>query len=230
MKKVALFFTFLLLGTSGAFTQSNKYDLNDDGVVDVTDVIQLVNYILGKENETHVAVDLGLPSGTKWATCNVGATKPEEYGGYYAWGETEEKEDYDLFTYSFNQDVVEYADISGTKHDVAHVKWGGKWCMPTSDDIDELLDNCTSEWTTLNGVKGTKFTSKSNGSSIFLPAAGRHLNRDLTFVGVYGYYWSSRLYREILDNAYQLLIYSGHAYRSYNDRYVGLCVRPVLRK
>ena len=78
--------------------------MNDDGVVDVTDVIQLVNYILGKENETHVAVDLGLPSGTKWASCNVGATKPEEYGGYYAWGETEEKEFYDKSTYKFYQD------------------------------------------------------------------------------------------------------------------------------
>jgi hypothetical protein len=164
MKKVALFFTLLLLGTSGAFAQSNKYDLNDDGVVDVTDVIQLVNYILGKENETHVAVDLGLPSGTKWASCNVGATKPEEYGGYYAWGETEEKEFYDKSTYKFYQDdayVNIGSDISGTEYDVAHVKWGGNWCMPTYDDIQELRDNCTSEWTTLNGVNGRKFTAIS---------------------------------------------------------------------
>ena len=236
MKRVALFLAFLWSGIIGASAQVDRCDVNGDGEVDISDVTYVIDHILGRghastpSEEAGEAIDLDLPSGTKWASCNVGATKPEEYGGYYAWGETEEKEDYDLFTYSFNQDVVEYADISGTKHDVAHVKWGGKWCMPTSDDIDELLDNCTSEWTTLNGVKGTKFTSKSNGSSIFLPAAGRHLNRDLTFVGVYGYYWSSRLYREILDNAYQLLIYSGHAYRSYNDRYVGLCVRPVLRK
>ena len=235
MKKVALFFTFLLLGTSGAFAQSNKYDLNDDGVVDVTDVIQLVNYILGKENgsqggqDTHEAVDLGLPSGTKWASCNVGATKPEEYGGYYAWGEVEEKEVYDESTYKYIPDDS-FVDISGTEYDVAHVKWGGKWCMPTSDDIQELLDNCTYEWTILNGVKGTKFTSKSNSSSIFLPAAGRHLtSSDLNFVGEYGYYWSSTKYRYFSDNAYFLFFDSDNANCSFNDRYVGQSVRPVVR-
>ena len=100
MKKVAFFFTFLLLGTSGAFAQSSKYDVNDDGDVNITDVIELVGIILGKNHE---AVDLGLPSGTKWASCNVGATKPEEYGGYYAWGETEPKENYSLYFLYHNQ-------------------------------------------------------------------------------------------------------------------------------
>ena len=172
MKKVALFFAFLLLGTSGAFAQSSKYDLNGDGNVNITDVIELVGIILGKNHE---AVDLGLPSGTKWAACNVGATKPEEYGGYYAWGETEEKEFYDKSTYKFYQDD-EYVnigeDISGTEYDVAHVKWGGNWYMPTWEEFRELINNCKIEWTTFNGVNGEKFTSKINGNSIFLPAAG----------------------------------------------------------
>ena len=233
MKKVAFFFTFLLLGTSGAFAQSNKYDLNDDGVVDVTDVIQLVNYILGKENETHVAVDLGLPSGTKWASCNVGAIKPEEYGGYYAWGETEEKEFYDKSTYKFYQDD-EYvnigSDISGTEYDVAHVKWGGNWCMPTYDDIQELRDNCTYEWTTLNSVNGTKFTSKINGHSIFLPAAGGRWYGDLNNAGEYGYYWSSMHTPDYSNLALGLYFYSGGANLNYSSRYNGQSVRPVLRK
>ena len=233
MKKVAFFFTLLLLGTSGAFALSNKYDLNDDGVVDVTDVIQLVNYILGKENETHVAVDLGLPSGTKWATCNVGASKPEEYGGYYAWGETEEKEVYsqDAYMYYKNGEYVNLgSDISGTKYDVAHVKWGGNWCMPTKDDIKELLDNCTSEWTTLNGVNGRKFTSNINGNSIFLPAAGYRWLGDLGYAGENGYYWSSTQNPDYSDGAYYLYFYLGNArWRYYLDRFSGQSVRPVVR-
>ena len=233
MKKVAFFFTFLLLGTSGAFAQSNKYDLNDDGVVDVTDVIQLVNYILGKENETHVAVDLGLPSGTKWATCNVGASKSEEYGGHYAWGETEEKDVYDMSTYKYykNGEYVNIGtDISGTEYDVAHVKWGGNWCMPTHDDIQELRDNCTSEWTTLNGVNGRNFTSNINGNSIFLPATGYLWDGDLDDAGENGYYWSSTQTPYSSDNAYSLDFGSGGAYWGYDDRYSGQSVRPVLRK
>jgi hypothetical protein len=232
MKKVAFFFTFLLFGTSGAFAQSNKYDLNDDGVVDVTDVIQLVNYILGKENETHVAVELGLPSGTKWASCNVGASKPEEYGGHYAWGETEEKDVYDMSTYKYykNGEYVNIGtDISGTEYDVAHVKWGGNWCMPTYDDIQELRENCTYEWTTLNSVNGTKFTSNINGNSIFLPAAGYRWGGDLYLAGGYGRYWSSTQYPDNSDYAYYLSVYSGGAgwYGSY--RYYGRSVRPVVR-
>ena len=228
MKKVALFFTFLLLGTSGAFAQSNKYDLNDDGVVDVTDVIQLVNYILGKHHE---AVDLGLPSGTKWASCNVGATKPEEYGGYYAWGETEEKDVYMEETYMYykNGEYVNIgSDISGTEYDVAHVKWGGKWCMPTWDDFKELLDNCTYEWTTLNLVKGMKFTSKINNNSIFLPAAGSRRAGDLDNFGPYCYYWSSTQNPDYLGDAYDLSFGSGYAGWGRNC-YIGRSVRPVVR-
>lgn len=228
MKKIALFFTFLLLGTSGAFAQSSKYDLNGDGDVNVTDVIELINIILGNQHE---AVDLGLPSRTKWAACNVGASKPEEYGGYYAWGETEEKEVYDESTYKFFQDD-EYvnigSDISGTEYDVARMKWGGNWCMPTLDDIKELYANCKSEWTTYKGVKGEKFTSKINGNSIFLPAAGFRINGDLKFAGDYGLYWSSTQYPDNLSYAHRLGFGSG-GIEMYGVRRFGQNVRPVMK-
>lgn len=135
----------LYMGLVGANAQSNKYDVNADGNVNITDVIELVNYILDPTTSTDKApceaVDLGLPSGTKWASCNVGATKPEEPGGYYAWGETEEKDYYAPSTYihcdgAYNPLFYDLgSDISGTEYDVAHVKWGGKWCMPTWDDF-----------------------------------------------------------------------------------------------
>ena len=119
----------LWLGVMGASAQSNKYDLNHDGDINITDVIELVNYILDKDNGNDggnendsigivigEAIDLGLPSGVKWASCNIGATKPEEYGGYYAWGETEEKEYYSDSTYVYYQNgaFVYIGDISGT--------------------------------------------------------------------------------------------------------------------
>ena len=153
------------------------------------------------------AIDLGLPSGTKWACCNVGATTPEGYGGYYAWGEKKMKSVYNEVTYKYcsgtdtNGDgwyydedgwldeIVNYKElgsISGTKYDVAHKKWGGKWQLPSPEQIVELLNNCTSTWITTNGVSGRIFTS-SNGNSIFLPATdqnaywSRELNTALPF-------------------------------------------------
>ena len=229
MKKFALFFAFLLLGTSGAFAQSSKYDVNDDGDVNITDVIELVNIILGKQHE---AVDLGLPSGTKWASCNVGATKPEEYGGYYAWGETEEKMVYDERNYKYYQDG-EYvnigSDISGTEYDVAHEKWGDNWCMPTKDDIKELIDNCTTEWTMLKDVNGIKFTSKINGKSIFLPAAGNRWNFYLDYAGENGYYWSSTKRPNSSLGPDYLFFSSDDPFWLDYYSYPGQSVRPVLK-
>lgn len=134
------------------------------------------------DNHPH-AIDLGLPSGTKWACCNVESSSPEGYGGYYAWGETEEKSDYDRYTYKYYNDITGYiinigSNISGTQYDVAHVKWGGSWRMPTKDEIEELVNNCTWKWTTYNGVNGQLVTAP-NGNSIFLPAAGNRLGTDL---------------------------------------------------
>lgn len=174
-------------------------------------------------------VDLGLPSGTMWASFNVGASTPEEYGGYYAWGETEEKETYDWNTYNYSQNgsyINLGSDISGTEYDVAHVKWGSNWCMPTSFEIKELLNNCTSEWTTLNGVNGLKFTGPNN-NSIFLPAAGLRTDGDLYYPGGSGFYWSSTQASYDL-NPYSLNFTSHNVdYGIVFSLYTGHNVRPV---
>ena len=183
-------------------------------------------------NHPHM-IDLGLPSGTKWACCNVGADKPEEYGGYYAWGETEAKTTYSEDTYSHYQNgscVDLGSDIAGTEYDVAHVKWGGSWVMPSKEQQDELRDNCAYEWTTVNGVKGGRFTSKKNGKSIFLPAAGYRNYSDLNGAGSGGDYWSSSQNPSYADYACSLRFgSSGAGTDGIGDRYGGQSVRPVVR-
>ncbi len=201
------------------------------------------------------AIDLGLPSGTKWASCNVGASSPEEYGGYYAWGETEEKDVYNWSTYKWmNEGQSSWSQINkytfadgqtsacwyrdGTfigdgkttldpEDDVATVKWGSGWQMPTCEQMEELYTQCSSEWITLNGVYGRKFTGP-NGNSIFLPAAGFRNDAGLHFAGSDGDYWSRSLYTFYSDYAYGLYFHSGGIYWS-NDGYRsdGQSVRPV---
>ena len=166
-------------------------------------------------------VDLGLS--VKWATCNVGADSPEEYGDYYAWGETETKSSYNegnSETYDENID-----DISGTDRDVAHVKWGGTWRMPTKDDFEELIDNCDYKWTTLNGVWGGRLTSNKNGNSIFLPATGFYEGKTLEDTGEYGYYWSSTPFTT--EEARDLGFDSEGLEWSSSYRSDGQSVRPV---
>ena len=192
------------------------------------------------DSKKHKAVDLGLS--VKWATCNVGASSPEEYGGYYAWGETEEKEYYDWSTYKYckgsyttmtkyctnssygsvdNKTVLDPAD------DVAHVKWGGSWRMPTKEEIAELLNNCSWTWTIQNGVNGYLVTSKSNGNSMFLPAAGYRWSENVSSSGSGGYCWSASLNEYHGYDAFNLYFYSGNRYQNYNSRYNGFSVRPV---
>lgn len=143
---------------------------------------------------SHEAIDLGLPSGTLWASCNMGATAPEEYGDYYAWGETETKKGYGWYNYEHCDGTEDTchdigAEICGTKYDVAHVKWGGDWQLPTSDQIDELVENCQHKVTTSKGVKGTLVTGP-NGNTIFLPCAGFMSGTKLYGSGKYGLYKS----------------------------------------
>lgn len=238
MKRVFVFAMFLWTGIMGVSAQEDRCDVNGDGVVNINDVIYVVDHVLGKGHadtstgEVGEAVDLGLPSRTKWASCNVGATKPEEYGGYYAWGETEEKDYYSKNRYKYYQNGVWDNlgdDISGTDYDVAHVKWGGDWVMPTLDDIQELEDNCTSEWTTLNNVNGLKFTGP-NGKSIFLPAAGVRAGGRLDDAGSDGRYWSSNPFGYLPDDAFALHFHLGSVgWSSDHDRDYGFSVRPVVR-
>ena len=174
-------------------------------------------------------IDLGLPSGTKWTCCNVGATAPEGYGGYYAWGETSEKSVYNRDTYQYYNsntgNLIDIgSDIAGTQYDVAHVSWGGSWRMPTIAQIMELLNNTTSTWTTVNGVYGRKFTG-TDGACVFLPAAGYRWDENLIGAGSDGDYWSSSLCES--NGAYYLRFYSGYAGWYYDGRYFGHTVRPV---
>ena len=187
------------------------------------------------------AIDLGLS--VKWATCNVGATKPEEYGGYYAWGEIEYKSNYDWSTYKWcngsENTMTKYCTESyyGTvdnktvldpEDDVAHVKWGGSWRMPTRDELDELRNNCTWEWTALNGVDGYRVTGP-NGNSIFLPAAGYRYGTNVRNRGGSGLYLSSSLSSFGSDVAYSLF-FDCYTYGwDYLYRRHGLSVRPVTK-
>ena len=246
MKKLLLILALTLAAITGNAQSSPRGDMDNDGVVSVSDVMELVGIILNgdapqsyltcPDNHHPHLIDLGLPSGTKWACCNVGADTPEAYGGYYAWGETEEKSTYNWSTYIYyDGSPVTYrdlgSDIAGTDYDVAHVKWGGSWVMPSQEQQDELVNNCTSEWTTVNGVNGRKFTSKTNGGSIFLPAAGDRYDSRLYHAGSCGYYWSSTQYPlyEYLYDAFNLYFDSDVAGFSSNYREIGLTVRPVYK-
>ncbi len=174
----------------------------------------------------HEYVDLGLPSGLKWATCNVGANTPEEYGNYYAWGETETKSEYtDDNCTTFKKNL---GDISGdSRYDAARRNWGGSWRIPTAEECQELVDNCTWTWTTQGGHKGYKVTSKKNGNSIFLPAAGYRNGSSLYYQGEYGYYWSSTPSESDTEVAYSLFFFSSYLSVGWGDRYYGRTVRPV---
>ncbi len=172
----------------------------------------------------HEYVDLGLS--VKWATCNVGATAPEGYGNYYAWGETTTKSSYTSgnYTFSFLNPKTLLLSV-----DAARVNWGGDWRMPTGDEMEELMDtnNCTWEWTTQNGVKGYKVTSKKNGNSIFLPAAGYRNISNLYDAGSGGYYWSSSIltYRPYYVDGFTFS--ANCPFMDCYDRFNGRSVRPV---
>ena len=205
----------------------------------------------------HDYIDLGLPSGTLWATYNVGATKPTEFGNYFAWGETEPKDVYDWNTYkyakvSLTEDVLQKWQLDtltkyntgkeypGTiddfttllpEDDAATANWGGEWRMPTNEELKELTENCEFNWTEINGVSGTKFTAK-NGNFVFFPAAGyRYNSRIINSVGINGVYWSSSLFEEEDDDAYRFMLStkSGYSFAPI-ERRNGLSVRPVVNK
>ena len=193
-------------------------------------------------NNGHEAVDLGLS--VKWATMNVGASSPEDYGDYFAWGETtgynSGKTDFSWSTYKYcngnSTSFTKYCILpsSGTvdskttlelSDDAAYANWGGTWRMPTYDELMELCASCTWTWTTQNGVNGYKVTG-TNGNSIFLPAAGYREKTDLKFSE--SYYWSSSLnYLSSSSSAWYVFFYSSNVGRSYGSRYRGQSVRPV---
>lgn len=213
------------------------------------------------DSNGHGYVDLGLPSGTLWATCNIGAEKPEDYGNYYAWGETKgygEENTSNAMNYSYagtytktcylwetnkycqgsDETLTKYCNISsyGTvdnktvleaDDDAATANWGGDWRIPTYAEWQELQNNCTWTWFTLNGANGYKVECKTNGNHIFLPAAGFYHESDLMRVSSHGYYWSATLDESLPSCARSLCFFSRYAYTTNGGRYSGQSVRAV---
>ena len=178
-------------------------------------------------------VDLGLPSGLKWATCNVGASSPEQTGLYFAWGETtgytaeQVKSGVRKFNPASYKASVISADLT-LEQDAAHVNLGGNWRMPTKNEYQELFDNCDGVWTddyNGTGIKGRIFTSKVNGKSVFFPAAGYCNNSSVNLVGSSGYYWSAFWLSS--SSARGLDFGSGGQYLDGYGRYYGFSVRGV---
>ena len=189
----------------------------------------------------HDYVNLGLPSGTLWATCNVGANSPEEYGDYFAWGETQPKSDYDESNYKFRiSSVLTKYCFSDTKavlespDDAATVNWGANWRMPTEAEYMELTRVCTCEWTTRNGKKGSLLTGP-NGNTLFMPAAGCYYRKGLDATEVNGFYWSSSLYTDEPWAGWTARFYGPRrggwdVEFDYRSRSYGQSVRPVVNR
>ena len=237
----------LFVGLQTTWAQKVVLHLTGNQAVEY-DISQLdsISFIEGTTEE-HEWVDLGLPSGTLWATCNVGANSPEEYGDYFAWGETEPKNDYSWSTYKYckgsKTTLTKYCKGSdyGTvdnktelepSDDAATVNWGSGWQMPSEEQLEELYNSSytTTTWTTMNGKYGMKITSKSNSNSIFLPAAGSRYDTSLTYAGSSGNYWSRSLLTSDSYSAYFLDFNSSYIYTSLSSRYFGHSVRPVRVK
>ena len=224
-------------------------DVNGDGEINIADVNSIINIILGEgvPSQEHEWVDLGLPSGTLWATCNVGANAPEEYGDYFAWGETEPKEVYESDTYKWYESDNNYSGYTkyctnsrygyngftdgktelDPEDDAAYVNWGTSWRMPTSEQQQELINNCNWTWTTQNGVNGRLVTGP-NGASLFLPVTGIRWGSSLNQDGLAGYYLSRTLYSSAALCAYGCGFTSSRVW--YDDapgRLFGLTVRAV---
>ena len=232
-------------------TLSGEYEFrafakDEDGLIGYGDV-QTFSYGSGSQQEdaTPEAIDLGLS--VKWASFNLGATKPEEYGDYYAWGETAPKEDYSWLTYRWSNGynnneriLIKYCTQSsfgyegftdGKTHldledDAAFVNLSGHLRMPTDEEWIELCENCIWTWTTRNGVAGCLFTA-SNGNSIFLPSAGYRNDTNLYDTGSYGYYWSSCLGSDYSTQAWSLCFANGGTHWTNYPRYWGFSIRPV---
>ena len=204
--------------------------------------VKLYDELNGKCNKIkyvrtcYQSVDLGLPSGLLWADRNIGASDPWRYGLYFAWGDTVGYGQDTSDGHLFNWDNCPLGDGSPSmstldaEHDAATVNMGVDWRMPDRADYKELLDNCTTKWTTQNGIKGMLFTSKVNGNTLFFPAAGRRRDSSLYDAGSYGYYWSRSLDASYSDDACGLYFDGGGCCTGYGSRYYGRSVRGVHPK
>ena len=241
---------YLLSGDAGSIDEANA-DVDQDGRVSIDDVVGLIDNLLSHPQTPEPSegdwVDLGLPSGTIWATRNVGASSPEDYGDYFAWGETEPKDYFDMDNYKwYNRGYHDYDNLTkyctdsyygyngfvdyktelDLEDDAAYIKLGSSWRMPSLEQIQELIDNCTWKWTQRNGVNG-KLLTGLNGNTMFLPAAGYRVFESLVNVGSYSEYWSRTLYSDFPVHAYGLYFGFSNSNWGYNNRGLGHVVRAV---
>ncbi len=252
-KNVICFLTILFICNSLYSQRVMKIEKNDGSTI-VIEAKEINRVFFETETNTHNGyeyVDLGLS--VKWASRNIGALDTHDYGNYYAWGETSTKSIYSGYTYKW-YDGVMYSDGNTTlwynkkyncspfygtvdgkisldpEDDVAHKSWGGLWRMPTGKEVDELIENCSFEWTSSNGIKGAKFTGP-NGRSIFLPAAGIKVDSGHVYIGVEGNYWTATFQDSVSENnphgAYPLFFNNYNCYKSNTSRHYGAVIRPV---
>ncbi len=233
---VTMLYNCLLNGDTGDLV---NWDQDGDGVITASDVTSVYNILLGMP--THEYVDLGLPSGTLWAATNIGANSPEDYGDYFAWGETTTKDVYNLSTYKwydsdYNKLTKYCIDSHGfidnkteldPEDDAATANWGPEWRMPSKEQIKELIDNSTDVWTTRNGVRGRLVTSKINDATLFFPAAGYRWDSGYGNVGSFGSYWSRSLYENSLNAYYLIASYANNLWCTGSERSSGESVRAV---
>ena len=246
MKKLILLLAIAATCAVAGHSQGYHYDVNGDGEVTTADVTALYDYMLGNvpSGDEHEYVDLGLPSGTLWATMNIGATSPEDYGDYFAWGETAPKDVYNWSTYQWcngsSDTMTKYCTNSSygyngftdgkteldPEDDAATVNWGPSWCMPSVGQIKELMEKCSIQWTTMSGVNGLLVTGP-NGNTMFLPAAGALEGRSLEDAGVRGYYWSCALDPDANMFAFMLGVMTEGSGQYFGLRDHGYTVRAV---
>lgn len=237
MKKLTLTLIALLTISILAIAQTKLYVYQTDGSRTEFLAESIDSITIGDELEiiTYDFVDLGLS--VKWGTCNVGAKSPDQIGHYFAWGEVEQKTCYDNTTYIWydGSQYIKYNDIDKKYNlelsdDAANVERGNEWRIPTLEEIKELIENCTWDLVSFNGVNGYNVTSKINNNSIFLPASGHKLGNYLYDLGTYGYYWSSTLSQdETFKKSFYLAFSSSDIdWSFFYDRNDGRVIRPVL--
>ncbi len=201
------------------------------GVGTVSDFIAAKTSKIAKSNivNGHECVDLGLS--VRWATCNIGASAPEDFGQFFSWGETKTKKNFTPGDYTYKREIANSwinigDDIKDTKYDVAKIIWGNDWRLPTAVEVRELLDKCEWQWIEENDKSGYRITGP-NGNSIFLPAAGVKMLDETYYENSYGYYWTSNISPSDAGNAYNLYFFSSYKGVDSVRRYFGHVVRGV---